>query len=262
MEDGQTTNNLDELLARPHISTTDEADLRWYFSVGRRQIEGSSNFGAMLDRMEHYGTHTKPCLKCGGRRAVVVNGVTEVSEQAGSGFVWSSQEGKTRQLLKSLGLFDEEWKGDLVCPQCHGWGLVPNKRRSKCERAETMAVNETRSAVSDDCAGGNASMARLGHISRLIGNVRSESPRAAAVLEAFYSPGGESEACLWHFTPAGKTMLRKNNMELPERQFFENERNRQKDSPNKERELLFRAADSQAAEMRRFMVEVWAKVRG
>lgn len=262
---GQLANILDD---KPtFISSTDAADLRWYFSVGRRQLEGKSNFGAMLDRLEQFGTHTRPCLKCGGQRATFDDeGNMTEPERDGSGFVWSSKEWETREMLKRLGLLKgnmaDAWQGDLICKRCRGRGVVPGRRSGSGSQWGTMKVRRIQATPSDADTGGDASLARLGYVSRILDRVKQRSARAFALLESFYSPGGESEACLWHFTPAGKTMLRKNSMSLPERQFFANERNRQKEDPNTERAMLFQAADQQAADLRLYMVQMWCEVRG
>lgn len=250
------------------ISATDEADLRWYFASGRRQIEGRSNFGAMLDRLEHFGIHARPCLKCGGNNAVLdADGNTVTPEKDGSGFVWSTKEWKNREMLRKLGLLKgniaDAWQGDLVCKTCRGRGVVPGKRRGGSSRGWlTMKAKGTPPSATEADTGGDASLARLGYVSRLLDRVKAVSPAAHQLLEAFYSPGGESEACLWHLTPAGKTMLRRNSENLPERQFFANERNRQAENPNTERKLLFQAADHQAADLRVHMVRTWCEVRG
>lgn len=249
------------------ISGTDEADLRWYFSVGRRQIEGRSNFGAMLDRLQHFGSSSKPCRACGGKKATLdKDGNVLTPERVGSGFVWSSEDWARRKMLQKLGLLTgamaDAWKGDLVCSRCKGRGVISGRRGGGSRNSWlTMKVKSPQSSQSDTDTGGDASLARLGYVSRLIDRVRSRCSRATAILEAYYSPGGGSEACLWHLTPAGKTMLRRNNLGLPERQFFANERNRQVEDHNTERELLFRAADQQAAELRTYMLEVWCEVR-
>lgn len=247
------------------ISGTDEADLRWYFSVGRRQLDGKSNFGAMLERLEQFGTHTRPCKKCGGKAATFGDEGEMISpEKNGSGFVWSSDDWERRKTLKRLGLLKgsmaDAWNGDLVCEYCKGRGVV-KCRRSGSSGWSAMKVKKVTSAPVDADTGGDASLARLGYISRLLDRVKSVSPRAYAILESFYSPGGESEACLWHLTPAGKTMLRRNDQGLPERQYFANERNRQAENPNTERALIFKAADSQAHLLRSHMAEVWCEVR-
>jgi hypothetical protein len=249
------------------ISSTDAADLRWYFSTGRRQIDGCSNFGAMLDRLEQFGIHARPCLKCGGRNATFDDdGNVVETEQDGSGFVWSSDDWQRRKMLKRLGLLDgelaESWNGDLVCRTCRGRGVVPGRRGGSRNQWGTMKVRSSQQTPSDADTGGDGSLARLGYVSRILDRVKKRSARVYALLESFYSPGGESEACLWQFTPAGKTLLRKNNMSLPERQFFANERNRQKEDPNTERALLFQAADRQAADLRMHMIQVWCEVRG
>lgn len=248
-----------------HIGQTDAADLRWYFSTGRRQIEGSSNFGAMLERLKQFGIHARPCLDCGGQNAVTdAEGNTITPERDGSGFVWSSKEWERREMLKNLGLLTGEvaaaWNGDLVCKTCKGRGVIPGKRKGNRSGWNVMKVNETPSASSDADTGGNASLARLGHVSRLLGKLKRHSELAYVVAEAYYSPGGESEACLWHLTPAGKTMLRRNSLQLPERQFFANERNRQAEDPNTERALLFQAAERQSVELKSIMVQAWLKV--
>jgi hypothetical protein len=242
-----------------YINPTDAADLKWYFATGRAQIDGKSNFGAMLERLSMFGQHARPCKACGGQDGTWDDdGNTVIPESSGSGFVWSSEESKMKKALEDLGLIEPvKLSGDLTCPRCKGRGwVVAAKRRSG--RGPMMKVK-----AQHDCSGesgGNESLARLGHISRLFSLVKKASYRASEALESYYSPGGESEACLWHLTPAGKTMLKQNGHNLPERQFFENERNRQAENPNTERQLLFRAADSQAAELHAYMVELWTEI--
>lgn len=247
------------------ISAPDAADLRWYFATGRLQFEGKSNFGAMLERLEKFGTQTRPCLKCGGKNPVFdENGDTITPEKNGSGFVWSSEEWDKRKKWARLGILKGEvadaWGGDLVCKNCKGRGIV-ERRQGSTGRGGKMKVKAQSTTFTDADTGGDESLARLGYISRILDQVKARSQKAYIILESFYSPGGESEACLWHLTPSGKTMLRRNDLNLPERQFFANERNRQAENPNTERAMAFKAAEHQAKELHVFAVEVWCEVR-
>lgn len=248
-------------LTPAYITETDASDLRWYFSDGMQMLTGKSNFGAMLDRMELYGIRTSPCLHCGGQLGETdKDGNTITPEKVGSGFVWDTEEGKIREMLRLLDLPVESLQGDLICPKCRGLGFVWPKRQELSD-GEMMKLHETHGAPADT-SGGSGSLARLGHVSRLISAVKRRSPRLFQVLEAFYAPDGGSEACLWHLTAAGKTLLRRNSQNLPQRQFFENERDRQRAHSDRETGLLFRAAEDQSKELRRQATALWCEVAG
>jgi hypothetical protein len=92
-----------------------------------------------------------------------------------------------------------------------------------------------------------------GRIERILEQVGERAPDSAdAVGRWFGTPrneGGFSVRALWALTPAGKTLLRRNHLELSPSAFFDNERRAQFDKPDPNRKQLFNAADAQATEL-------------
>lgn len=280
------------------IPTEDEKDLRWYFAEERRTAAeggGGSNFDAAIARMNLYQKRAKPCTKCGGAREVVdEDGTVIVEATGGTGFIFDSKQfqewmriGRVAKLdrdrnavaawllrnnareVSRAGRDGRKWTetmGSADCPRCcpegeesptPGWIVTKIRNHG---RTPTVRVTGTTYTSSAQSTGGDESLARMGKVGRRRAAVRAKDPVAEAAIEAFYSPDGGSEACLWHLTPAGRQMLEENNRGLPEQAFFRALRLTQEKNNDPRMAKFFRDATRQARQLRRRMCRVWNEV--
>lgn len=225
----------------------DVLDLKWYFSCGGADKFRASTMGAMLDRASLYASTTEPCGRCQGVGFVARNPV---------------DRHLTEHQAMLLGLLDfAEVRtlpplADMPCAYCGSSGLRVRKTSSRKAGAEPSA-RPTGSSIrggSSDGMPADADLARMGLVARKL----SLLPKGAVeVLEAYYSPGGGTMESLWALTPAGKTMLKSNGLELPHYQFFANKRAEQQREFCPTREAVFRAADEQASERHAAACQAW-----
>lgn len=239
---------------RVRIPASDERDLRWYFEHGIRRIERASNMQAQLDRLEFYFRQARPCVKCGGDRERHVGG---------SGFITDGTEFKRAFQIATIVMGEEfDIPGDITCPTCGGRGWVVCRRGRRKPITARPTGGSLDGSVGTQDTGGNDSMARFGAVDRRLAAVRRLDAVAYAGFEPYYSPSGGSLTELWWLTPAGRTMLRGRQHDVPAREFFRILRHRQERSPDANRALQFEAADKQADEVLRRMAEVWVASGG
>ncbi len=251
------------------LTREQESDLRFYFEHGVDRLESPSNMAAQLERAEFYFTHARPCLECGGTRAVFDDdGNTITAELPGSGFVTSSADFKMRRQVAKLVGAEFELPGDLTCPKCNGRGWVdgPKSNAHGPLTARPSGSSVQGSGVPD--TGGNDSVARTGKLDRQLAILRRQDHRLYAALASRFSPQGYERgiSSLWHLTPAGKMMLRGNGMGLPERQYFENlsDRLTREQDSKKSAKLAnqIEAANDQAERLEQEAIDAWQAALG
>jgi ribosomal protein L40E len=252
------------------IQPDDAADLRAFFGAGGATgaFLGSS-FGAQLDRVERYAFRAKPCRRCGGDPTLWTGG---------SGFVASTRKARiaNQQQVEYLALIGIEVAksgllpppGDTECRKCHGRGWVVPTRPSRSANKAALTARPTGSSkhgVGPSSSVSGTDIALIGRIGRFVDELGGLSRRSVEELASWFGTprdeGGMSIRALWHLTPAGKTMLRRNNLDLPPALFFENERSAQAEKPDANRKQSFQAADAQAQEQWRATCRLWNHVR-
>jgi hypothetical protein len=257
----------------PRIEPHDQEDLRWYFRDGLKRLERPSNMQQQLDRLSLYYHRARPCQRCGGDAQ---------SGTSGTGFVpgkptveidpktrlpkygCSPGRAPTSDEVEHLATLDIPPPiGEGLCPKCKGRGWVEGRRGSGNDPQTARPTGSSKkgggSASSDE---GAESLARLGKVSRRLGDVEQASWVARAVLEAYYAPDGGDLGALWHLTPAGKTMMRDNPQGLPRQQLFANIRAQQAEKPKDGRRQQFEAAGEQARELLNHAIETWIAIVG
>jgi hypothetical protein len=228
------------------LRASDIQDLKWFFATGGLGAFRASTMGMMLERAELFAYQARTCHKCGG-----------------CGFV-PAGKAQSRQLTEyqawTLGLIGIAANtlpplADKQCPECRGMGYIA--RKSPTHNRGAVTARPTGSSVtggSADAMPEGASLARLGLVSRRLAAVPSA---AADALEAYYAPGGGTWVALWHMVPAGKTMLRGNQLKLPPAQFWANRRAEQEQKRDANRERQFREADEQAQGLLEAAARAW-----
>lgn len=228
----------------------------WYFRIGGIGAFSSSRTGALLARAELFSIIARPCERCGG---------DQVKWTGGSGFE-SSKKQKNPVLFKSLtGRQKEQLAliegampdlpaavGDRLCGGCYGrgWALSQKVSHSRGELTARPMGSSVKAGGGQSVMAEDASLAKLGSVSKLLDRAQEIRPGAYGDLEAFHSPGSYKGTwtALWHRTPAGKTMLHANGATLHHLLFFANERSDQESKPNDKRAAQFKAADEQSSE--------------
>lgn len=220
------------------IPRDDLKELFQYYERWIDRMEQPSTMGAQLEKLAFFAHRLRPCVDCGGDRKKWIGG---------SGFITSSKQHELLKLLED----SHTIPGDIECPTCcrprrpdwlkpevmsqEEWDSMPRQpgwvlggRRARGPQT-VRRTGSSKKGCGVPSTGGDESLATIGRLLRLLRLVHRIRPISTEVIGEYCSPGGRSIDCLWHLTPAGKTMLRKrNDRDLSHQQFFENERERQR----------------------------------
>lgn len=226
----------------PVICSDDAEQLRVYFRANGMSTFTKSPLGGMLDNAAMFSPNYEPCVYCGG---VVGDGET-IEDVSGSGFVvnpegWTAiQKRKYRGRLASdgFGVLAEHVKPGDDCLMCgtRGWiqtSRKPGKQVTAQPRKDAGINRETSSRCDVDVLLGTCIM-----VESVLDRADVLFPMASKVLAALYSVKYCSSLNAWHFTPAGRGMLRGNvRDQTPESYFaqvvFENSLNKKKQTEKK-----------------------------
>ncbi len=238
------------------IRNEDRKDLQWYYRTGGLELFAHSPTQALLERANLYNRTAKPCGRCGGDEARWISG---------TGFVNSKKAQEVSdhqdQLLSLLGIDLPAAAGDRLCPDCDGRGWALPKRQTRSTEAITARpTGSSKKGIGAASANvGDANMARLGHVSKALAQVRDREGGIPAelALSSYFSPDGGSLLALWWLVPSGKTMLRVNPHRLPAKQLFANLIDQQNETPIEKRYRQFEAADKQANDLLEFALQLW-----
>lgn len=241
------------------IRPSDALDLRWYCSSGGCGVFTPSPTATLMATLEMYGRTAEPCVRCGGDL---------VKWNGGTGFVVSSGK-KEREpteheamVMKLLDLQPNPVPlfGDRVCPTCEGRGWRIRASRSHARGGETAKPKPPQKQCHAGVLIADASIARLGLMSRRLSLVQAVATIARSALEAYYSPDGGDVGALWHLVPAGKTMLRTNPQKLPPQALFANLRAEQAERPNTKRAAQMATAEEQSVSLYELSCRAWNSV--
>lgn len=269
------------------IIGSDFDDLCWFFRTGGTDVFAASTSGAQWERASMFTRSWRACERCGGDTAL---------GKPGLGFVPSKTVGRVptsheAELLRLLDLYVDVLPpaADKVCPNCGGRGFLIDQSGPRGEGAVT--ARPTGSSVKSNLGGSvmldDTSVARLGRVSALLGEVRDMSPSAVAVIAAFYGPEWthvsdaedvEAQARLparqrriangrrrdgicgmfgvWPLTPAGKTLSRR-SPKLHPLAALANQSAAERERPERKRGDLLRAAEEQATVLYVEACRIW-----
>lgn len=236
---------------------SDAADLRRHFQSGLRFVyEGA--FGQQLERASLYSFGGYSCKECGGTGFVATRAkpwqklLRNATEQQRAMYGLVLGVAPTDPLL-------EPPLADRVCGKCKGMGWIERKRRASARAPLTVQLKGSSKKgrpppsvrLSDD------ELKRTGAMESRLAQLDSWEHM---VLEDYYSPGG-SVVALMAYTPAGRTLLRRNKLDLPARQFFANELAAEAEKSEPRRRDLLAAAEEQAVEVHRRAVAAWVTTK-
>lgn len=270
----------------PEVSSTldsqDTADLRWFFRTGGLGVFSGSTFGAQLERAALYARRIKRCSRCRGtgfqegndEKAERRMRKTTPEERA-----WMAS--KRRKIREAVPL-----GGDSQCRKCLGMGWLPMHRRQK-PKASTPDItarptgSSKRGKVEQSVTIADGDIARLGRVTARLERLAGVSPVHVSVLEAYHGPDFTPAAderrrpseeppsfgglfCVWRFTPAGKTLIRRGGSIATTGEYglaiLANELEAQRSRPDPNRRALLDACQQQAAELYAAACRVWNQV--
>lgn len=238
------------------IDSPGAADLRWYFKVGGMAIFDRSTMSRMLERAELMFTHARACRKCGGDPKRSIGGCGWMPAKSSKRRRPSAAERELMRWARDRRIFLPP-RADTPCTKCKGFGWVEGGRRKRngpltarpmgSSVAQTVGINV-----------GDVGMQRLAIVSKRLARIARMWSLAEEILCAWYGPeDGNRLVSLWPFAPAGKTLLRRNHLDLDPMRFFENERADAQSKHDVQRLALFEAADEQASELRAAACRLW-----
>jgi len=247
------------------IRASDAEELRRYFRQGGLSVFNGSPTAALMARLSMFGHTARPCESCGGDPSRWVGG---------SGFVASKTKprevsARSRALLAALDIFVPDDgllppAEDTVCRPCEGrgWALPRFKTHSRAPLTARPTGSSKKGGGGSAIDVNEADMALMGRVSGRLDKVRQAQGNlpAAATLESYYGPDGGTLGSLWHLTPSGKSMMRKNPNKLPPQQLWQNLRAEQSEKPTDGRAAQFKAADEQAEALYRATCTIWNEV--
>jgi hypothetical protein len=235
----------------PVISARDARDLRWFFGTGGLDVFASSTFGAQLERAALFYSGGAKCRRCRGTGFVPQNARR-----------WRKTTQLERELQRFVGQkarYLERPFADRVCAVCDGTGWRARRRRASARAALTA---RPRFAGNGGAGGskplgvsgaavdvGDINLERLGRVEGRLARVRVHSAISVEVLGSYYAPEGAQRFSIWHLTPAGKTLGRKNPQGLALSVLFANEVAADREKSDPRRRALIDTAGVQAAQL-------------
>ena len=243
------------------ISSDDAEDLKRHFKLGGLDSFARSTAGGMLERAEMFSCGTKPCVRCGGHVSMRDGDI----EYGGCGFIPSQEKTKqaaSRKQAEMMKLMDIDVStiplaADEVCPDCNCKGWVAAGKRPQ----GPLTARPTKSSVNAEpsCYMADVNLQTMAICSRRLTLADALFSLASIVITCYLEPGG-CVGLLWHLTPAGKTMLRKNKNETTPQMFFASMRVAQDLNRDKNVAAQFLAADEQAAQLLAVASQAWNAV--
>lgn len=216
---------------RREPSTSELALLKWEKKLNRRKV-------TLPPRAD------TPCLSCDGRGWVI--GVARHNWRTLKMF-WVSR----RYINGTRGPL--EWHGPYLHAQAEQvfeeFSCIYDDvsiAKARPEQVETTARPTGSSVPHGSVPSNDGLLHRFAVIARRLDEMASRWLLSVDVLDTYYGQDGGVIQALWPLTPAGKTLLRRNKLDLHPLQFYENERRDQSEKRDPQRRILFNAADSQS----------------
>lgn len=226
------------------LDQADADDLRWYFRVGGLAMFSSSTMGPMLEHAAMAGSHARGCRSCGG---------DPVRNIGGTGWTVGKRPRAAKLTATELelakwarGKYRQQFLADTPCRKCSGTGWRPAGRRVVPRARQT--ARPTGSSIKKS-SGPSVTVNNLEVLAIVGRRLDQVGPKHAATFMAYFDEEGGSLLGLWELTPAGKTLLRRNDTGLDPVRFFENQRIDQERHQDAGRKAAFEAADEQAGEL-------------
>lgn len=224
----------------------------------------ASPFEAQLERMRLFA-RPKRCPKCKG------DGFTPLSPKR-----WVQTTELEREQQRWLGqkpryLVSPRSRGVSLehsgtCRRCGGVGWIeashrPRKGRPLTVRTRCVRGRDRWGSVPLGTGGVTLTgedVVAIARVERRLGWVEAEEPVLRAVLCRYYDQSGGKLRAIWELVPAGRTLLRRNEVEaLNPLLFFENVIRRQSEVYDSQIGALLNSADEQARELLDRACRVW-----
>lgn len=206
----------------PFIDTDSASQLKDYFRYGGLASFERSPMAQQLEVAEMFSTTLAPCLYCGGKRFPD----DQSKDEGGTGFIgdtskWTPQMFKRIfGAMRRMGLEQTELHTGIDCPVCknHGWVITGRKKSSGHE----ITARPTGSSKDRD-DGHNDIDVKLGtcaFVERILDKADVLFSLTTPVLASCFGPKNYGSIGVWHMTPSGKTLLRRNSKNKDEVVFF------------------------------------------
>jgi hypothetical protein len=230
----------------PFIDRDSADQLRDYFRLGGLARFEKSPMANMLANAEMFSANVGPCIYCGGVR----NAENPGSEVGGSGFLGDTSKWTPAMIKRVRGAANATGKQDFLaapgepCPVCNGRGWVTRGRKQHGEI--TARPSLTASHGAEHSSDIDVEIGTCALCERILDKADVLFPLATSVLASCFGSQKYGTLGVWHLTPSGKTLLRRNERDKDPVLFFAGLRADNQEKKNKTMTAQLEAAEAQA----------------
>lgn len=239
------------------IDRDSASQLRDYFRLGGLARFERSPMGDMLSNADTFSANVAPCLYCGGVRDKENPG----NDRGGIGFLgdtstWTDKmHARIRKAAAALGDMELKVESGCTCPVCRGKGWVTTGRIASGEITARPSLTASHGAE----RGGNTDVeiGTCAKVEAILDKADVLFQLTTSVLCCKFMDGALGSIAVWHLTPSGKTLLRRNAKDTEFVLFFMQLRGANSEQKNKTMAKQLTAADQQAKLLIEYAGKAW-----
>lgn len=233
----------------PFIDHDSVTQLKDYFRLGGLARFEKSPLATQLYRAEMYASNIAPCLYCGGTR----HSEDPSLDVGGAGFIMMLSSLTPTMLSRVKREIGREAASTIQltdgvdCPVCNKTGWVVTSRRKSGGEQLTAKPNGMASPGMTHDSDIDVALGTCAFVARIIDKADVLFPMTTTVLASCFGPVNYGSIGVWHLTPAGKTLLRRNSTYKDEVLFFVGLKNEAEAKCDKTLSAQLKAAETQAS---------------
>lgn len=232
----------------PFIEHDSVTQLRDYFRLGGMDKFDRSPLFNQLYQAEMFSSNIAPCVYCGGIR----NDEDPGLDVGGLGFIMDLTALTPKMLARVKREIGRESASGLKitdgidCPVCNHTGWVVTTGRKRAGEQITARPSKTASAGATHNNNVDVQWGTCALVDRILDKADTLFPMATQILASCFGPINYGTMGVWHITPSGKTLLRRNTEGKDELLFFVSLKAEDEAKQNKALSAQLKAADDQA----------------
>jgi hypothetical protein len=232
----------------PFIDRDSADQLRDYFRLGGLARFDKSPMANMLANAEMFSAYLSPCIYCGGKR----HKDDPSLDTGGTGFVgdttkWTPAMFKRiNGMLSRMGMNGVDVHSGIDCPVCKCSGWVTTGGRKKSGQEITARPTGSSAPGNGNDNGIDVALGTCAFVERILDRADVLFVHTTPVLASCYGTQNYGPIGVWHMTPAGKTLLKRNGKDKDPVIFFIELRTEEDGKRTKILSEQLKAADEQA----------------